>query len=94
MGQCKWENPTTYESVSLEISNPGTAPNNVLPPVDPAFSFTPGPDGMRFIGSGQVEFAAGNRSNTVQVAVTKMSADEANAAAVDLARKVGPKVPS
>jgi hypothetical protein len=49
---------------------------------------------MRFIGSGQVEFAAGNRSNTVQVAVTKMSADEANAAAVDLARKVGPKVPS
>jgi hypothetical protein len=91
---CKWENPANYESVSLEISNPGTAPNNTLPPADPAFGFTPAPDGMRYLGSGQVEFPAGNRSNTVQVAVLKMSADQANAAAVDLARKVGPKIPS
>jgi hypothetical protein len=94
IADCKWENPANYESVSLEISNPGTAPNNTLPPADPVMGYTPAPDGMRYIGSGQVEFPAGNRSNTVQVAVLKMSADEANAAAVGLARKVGPKIPS
>jgi hypothetical protein len=94
MAGCKWENPANYESVSLEISNPGTAPDNTLPPADPVMGYTPAPDGMRYIGSGQVEFPAGNRSNTVQVAVLKMSADQANAAAVDLARKVGPKIPS
>lgn len=94
MGNCKWENRETYESASLEIGNPGTAPNNTLPPVDPVYGFTPGPDGMRYMGSGQVGFAAGDRSNTVQVAVLRLSADEANATAVDLARKVAPKVPS
>lgn len=55
---------------------------------------TPGPDGMRYLGGGQVEFPAGNRSNTVQVAVLKLSADDAKAAAVDLARKIGPKIPA
>ncbi|MDT5012150.1 MAG: hypothetical protein QOH57_3767 [Mycobacterium sp.] len=92
---CSWENPANYESVSLEIGNPGTAPNNTLPkpPEGLPDVSTPGPDGMRSLGSGQVEFAAGNRSNSVQVAVLKLSADEANAAAVDLARKVAPKIP-
>lgn len=95
-GACMWENQDTYESVTLEIGSPGTAPNNTLPSTDPGFpdGSTPGPDGMRYLGSRQVEFPAGNRSNTVQVAVLKISSDEANAAAVDLARKVGPKVPS
>jgi len=48
---------------------------------------------MRYLGSGTVEFAAGNRSNTVQVAVLKLSADQANSAAVDLARKIAPQGP-
>ena len=48
---------------------------------------------MRYLGSGAVEFAAGDRTNTVQVAVLRMSADQANAAAVNLARKVAPMVP-
>jgi hypothetical protein len=93
---CKWENPSTYESVSLEIGNPGTAQHNTLPPPDPGSPDvgTPGPDGMRYLGGGQVVFAAGNRSNTVQVAVLRMSSDEANAAAVDLARKVAPQIHS
>src|ERR1700736_973108 len=70
---CKWENPSTYESVSLEIGNHGTAANNTLPPPEAGVDVgTPGPDGMRFLVSGQVEFAAGNRSNTVQVAVLQM----------------------
>jgi hypothetical protein len=48
---------------------------------------------MRFMGGGAVEFAAGNRDNTVQVAVLRMSADQANSAAVELARKITPQVP-
>jgi hypothetical protein len=95
MADCTWENPSTLESVSVQISNPGTAPNNILPAPEPGFPdpTTPGPDGMRFMGGGNVEFAAGNRSNTVQVAVPRLSADQANSAAVDLARKITPQVP-
>jgi hypothetical protein len=94
MGGCTWTNPSTQESVSIQISNPGTARNNILPPSEPGFPdpTTPGPDGMRFTGGGTVEFA-GNRSNTVQVAVLRLSADQANSAAIDLARKISPQVP-
>jgi hypothetical protein len=92
---CIWENPSSYESISVEIGNPDTAVNNTLPPPEPGFPEvgTPGPDGMRFLGNGLVEFAAGGRSNTVQVAVLSMAGDEANAAAVELARKIGPQIP-
>jgi hypothetical protein len=92
---CIWENPTSYESVSVEIGNPNTAVNGTLPPPEPGFPEvgTPGPDGMRFLLSGLVEFAAGGRSNTVQVAVLSMAGDEANAAAVELAKKIGPQLP-
>lgn len=95
MGNCSWENPTTQESVSLEIGNPGTARNNTLRPPEAGFPNVakPGPDGMRLMGGGLIEFPAGNRSNTVQVAVLRLSADQANSAAIDLARKVSPKVP-
>jgi hypothetical protein len=95
MGDCSWENPSTLESVSIQISNPGTARNNKLPPPEAGFPdpSKPGPDGMRLMGGGQVEFAAGNRVNTVQVAVLKLSPDQANSAAVDLARKIAPQVP-
>jgi hypothetical protein len=89
---CKWENPSTDESVSVQIGNPGTAVNNTLAPAEPGFEGTPGPDGMRLLGGGQVEFAAGARSNTVQVAVLRLSTDDANAAAVDLAHKMAPKI--
>ena len=83
------------ESVSLTISNPGTARNNKLPVPQPGFPDpgTPGPDGMRYLGGGMVEFAAGDRTNTVQVAVLRLSKDQADAAAVNLARKVAPMVP-
>jgi len=92
---CVWKNPSSYESISLEIGNPETAINNTLRPPEPGSPEmgTPGPDGMRFLGSGMVEFPAGGRSNTVQVAVLSMAGDEANAAAVELARKVGPQIP-
>jgi hypothetical protein len=87
---CIWENPQTFESVSVTIGKEGTAVNDTLPPPDPASTdaTTPGPDGMRFLGNGSVEFAAGNRFNTVQVAVLNMKGDQSNDAAVDLARKI------
>ena len=91
---CIWEHPTSYESVSVEIGNPNTAVNGTLPPPEPGGPEvgTPGPDGMRFLGNGMVEFAAGGRSNTVQVAVLSMVGNAANAAAVELARKIGPQL--
>ena len=91
MPGCIWENVDTFESVSVEIGNPGTAANDTLPPPDPAFGepTTPGPDGMRFLGSGVVEFAADGRSNTVQVAVNSLRGEDADDAAVDLARRIG-----
>ncbi len=92
---CTWENRDTYESVTVEIGNPGTAVNGTLPPPPPGFpeAGTPGPDGMRFVASGMVEFPAAGRSNTVQVAVLKLLGTDADNAAVDLARKIGPQLP-
>jgi hypothetical protein len=92
---CTWENRDTYESVTVEIGNPGTAANGTLPPPEPGFPEvgTPGPDGMRFLATGMVEFPAGGRSNTVQVAVLDLMGPDADNAAVDLARKIGPQLP-
>lgn len=92
---CTWENRETYESVTVEIGNPGTAVNGTLPPPEPGFPEvgTPGPDGMRFLASGMVEFPAGGRSNTVQVAVLALLGADADNAAVNLARKIGPQLP-
>lgn len=95
IGGCSWENPSTEESVSVQIGRPDSALNNTLAPPEPGFPdpTTPGPDGMRFLGGGGVEFAAGNRSNTVQVAVLRFSPDQANSAALDLAKKIVAQVP-
>ena len=92
---CTWENRDTYESVTVEIGNPGTAVNGTLPPPAPGFpeAGTPGPDGMRFVASGMVEFPAAGRSNTVQVAVLALMGQDADNAAVDLARKIGSQLP-
>jgi hypothetical protein len=92
---CTWENRETYESITVEIGNPGTAVNGTLPAPEPGFPEvgTPGPDGMRFLASGMVEFPAAGRSNTVQVAVLALMGQDADNAAVDLARKIGPQLP-
>jgi hypothetical protein len=92
---CTWENPDTYESITVEIGNPGTAINGTLPPPEPGFPEvgTPGPNGMRFLASGMVEFPAGGRSNSVQVAVLALMGQDADNAAVDLANKIGPQLP-
>ena len=92
---CMWENQDSFESVSLEIGNPGTAINGTLPPPEAGLPQVgrPGPDGMVFLGNGMVEFAAGGRSNTLQVAVVNKPGGAADDAAVDLARKVGSQLP-
>ena len=95
MPACTWENRDTYESVTVEIGNPGTAINGTLAPPEPWFPEvgTPGPDGMRFLASGMVEFPAGGRSNTVQIAVLALMGQDADNAAVDLAHKIGAQLP-
>ena len=95
--RCVWENQGNLESVSVEIGSPDTAANGTLRPPEPGLEgmYTPGPEGMRFTADGAVEFVAGGRSNSVQVAVLSMIGDgTANGAAVDLARKIAPQIPT
>lgn len=89
---CTWENATTEESVTVELGTPGSAPHNALKAALPGFPDRPAPDGMRYIDFGAVRFAGGNRENTVQVAVIRLTGDQRDAAAVDLARKMLPKL--
>lgn len=89
---CTWEDTTSEESVTVELGNPGSAPHNTLAAPLPGFPEQPGPDGMRYIDFGAVKFAGGNRENTVQVAVIRLTPDQRNAAAVDLARKILPQL--
>jgi hypothetical protein len=57
-GGCTWENASTYESITLEIGLPGTALRNTLPtPPAGLPNPKPGPEGMRLLGGGMVEFA-------------------------------------
>jgi hypothetical protein len=94
---CVWENPDTYESVTVDIGAPDTALNDTLPPLSergfPEVQSTPGPDGTRIL-AGAVEFAAANRYNSVRVATpVTMTPDESIAAAVDLIGKIKPHLP-
>jgi hypothetical protein len=93
---CVWENPDTYESVTVDIGAPDTALDDTLPPLSepgfPEVASTPGPDGTRIL-AGAVEFAAANRYNSVQVATpVTMTPDESIAAAVDLIQKIKPQL--
>jgi hypothetical protein len=91
---CLWVTPE-LKSVGVAVGNSGSAPNNTLPASSgDGVTSTPGPDGMRFTEDGVVEFAASNRYNSVQIAVVGMDGDAANAAAVDVAKKIAPKIPA
>lgn len=97
MPGCVWENAQTYESVTITIGSPDSAPNNTLPrlgePGFPEIESTPGPDGMRFVG-GALEFAAANRYNSVQVASVSVAPEAANDAMIGLANKIAPQIPA
>ena len=79
----------------MEIGNPGTAVNGTLPSAQPGFPDvgTPGPDGMRFLSSGMVEFPAGGRSNTVQVAVLALMGPDADNTGRRPGPQFGPQLP-
>ncbi|KXK61389.1 hypothetical protein AWW66_13830 [Micromonospora rosaria] len=61
-GNCGWENPETYHSITLSIGRAGTAVDGNLPTPDPILGTPePGPDGIRFVRTGAAEFAVGDR---------------------------------
>jgi hypothetical protein len=94
IGYCSWNNSTTEDSVVLKIGDPGSAPGNTLPTPLPGFpAGTLRPDGMRTNDVGVVEFASGNRRNSVQVAVIRLSNDQRITAALGLVQKISPQVP-
>jgi hypothetical protein len=86
-GGCTWENQTDYKSVSIDIGATGTAAGGTLPTWDPAMGPERTlPDGMRTLGGGQVEFVAGDRYCSVQVARLQGDADQQKA--IELAKSV------
>ena len=86
-GGCTWENQTDYKSVSVDVGATGTAAGGALPTWDPAMGPERTlPDGMRTLGVGQVEFVAGDRYCSVQVARLQGDADQQKA--VELAKAV------
>lgn len=99
VSECVWTDKETENSVTLHVGNAGTAPGNKLADhsdigMPPGMMGKPGPDGMRLEGSGTVVFPAGNRENFVQVAVLEMvQAGTAEAAGIELAKKVAPQIP-
>jgi hypothetical protein len=93
---CRWENPDTGESVTVEIGGPDTAAGGTLPELTeagfPEEEIVEGPDGTRIV-AGTVEFAADDRYNSVRVASgTDASAEESVAAAVRLIERIRPRI--
>lgn len=83
---CVWENPDNYYSVTVDIGSPGTAVNGTLPPLPEGIEGTPAPNGMRYLG-GALEFAAGGRYNSVQIA-NNQPGDATDAKTVELAESI------
>ncbi|GAA4538761.1 DUF3558 family protein [Pseudonocardia xishanensis] len=89
-GGCTWENKENYFSVTVEVRSVGTAPGGTIPPWDTSL----GPErkvgtDMRDI-NGAIEFAAGDRDCTVQVATTDFAVNEK--AALDLIPKIRQRI--
>lgn len=99
VSECVWTDKETANSVTLHVGNADTAPGNKLADhsnvgMPPGMMGKPGPDGMRLEGGGTVVFPAGNRENYVQVAVINMvQTGTADAAGIELAKKVTPQIP-
>jgi hypothetical protein len=92
---CEWHTPGSY-SITIEVGDDGTAPNDELK-VDPIMGDPkPAPalgDKGALLPGGSVYFAAGNRLNNVQV-VSKTAGGADDQAAIDLAVKISPKIAS
>ncbi|MCO1658599.1 DUF3558 family protein [Pseudonocardia humida] len=86
---CAWENPDTYNSVTLEIGRPGTAAGGQLPPWDATVGEERSlGDGMREGPGGGVQFVAGDRDCFLQVVTEDLGGSEDEATAIELAQQV------
>jgi Protein of unknown function (DUF3558) len=89
---CEWDTATEH-SVTISVGSPGTAPGDKLT-LDPILG-TPEPvaalNGKGFYVAGEVDFAAGERDNYVQV-VTDVTSDVDRPKAEQLAATLTPKI--
>lgn len=89
---CEWDTATS-NSVTVSVGSPGTAPGDKLT-LDPSLG-TPSPvaalNGKGFyLSGGEVDFAAGNRYNSVQVVTAANGGDRSKAE--QLAVELTPKI--
>lgn len=67
-GYCTWEDPATYDSVTVRIGSPGTAIGGKLGEPEYPGDTEQGPAGIRFtMGGSTAEFVAGDRACDVQL---------------------------
>lgn len=87
-GVCTWENPDTFESVTLTVGEPGTAVDD-LPEPSPYPDAEPvdrvGADARYSASNGIIEFVAGDRACELQVASVTLDEAAQREAAVELA---------
>ena len=91
-GTCSWENPESFESVTVNIGQPGTAVDG-LPDPSPWPDAEPiegvGDDARYSPSNGVVEFAVGDRACDLQLATPVTLEDDAQReGAIDLAELV------
>jgi Protein of unknown function (DUF3558) len=88
---CEWDTATDH-SITVSVGSPGTAPADkltldpILGKADPVAAL----NGKGFYVAGEVDFAAGNRYNSVQVVSVAGDADRSKAE--QLAVEVSPKI--
>jgi hypothetical protein len=89
---CEWSSAEEY-SVTVAVGSEGTAPGNTFEPDE--LLGTPEPvDGLQngyFFGAGQVDFAADDRHNYVQV-VTSVTDDSDRPKAEELAKTISARI--
>jgi hypothetical protein len=87
-GVCTWENPDTFESVTLTVGEPGTAVDD-LPEPSPYPDAEPvdgvGADARYSASNGIVEFVAGDRACELQLASVTLDDAAQRAGAIELA---------
>jgi hypothetical protein len=87
-GVCSWENPDTFESVTITVGEPGTAVDD-LPEPSPYPDAEPidgvGADARYSASNGLVEFVADGRTCDLQVASVTLDEAAQRAAAIELA---------
>jgi uncharacterized protein DUF3558 len=83
---CEWENQDTYNTVTLEVGRPGTAPGGQLPPWEPILGEEePLGDGVRGGPGGGIEFLVDDRDCFLQVVTEDLGGEKDRAAEIEFA---------